>query len=195
MTGLAVWNESHVGVKFDDPLIAITPYVACLEQWNYWIWVTPWLLGVAALLIRDPDEGARMLWNSGIVSVLRGIIVTAACLGPVRGPDVNAALPWDASLWWQVTSQILNPLSVFFGDSAHVWLTKDTLMSGHTSSTMLLVLHAHRHPDLRRWLIAAHLLVVACVILGHVHYSIDVVVAWIVTYVTFRATRPSTSSA
>lgn len=195
MTALAVWNESRPGWKFDDPVLAITPYVPALERWNYWIWVIAWGLGVSALCVKDRAEATRMLWNSGIVSVLRGLIVAAACLGPVRGSDVNLSLDWDAGLWWKVTSQILNPLSVFFGDAAHVWLTKDTLMSGHTSSTLLLVLHTRRNPILWKVMIACHALVVASILFGHVHYSIDIVVAWVVTYATYRATRPKSIAA
>lgn len=189
MTGLAMWNESRPGTPLDDPILRHVPYVPWIERWNYWIWVVPWLLGAGTLMVLDPREASRMWVNSGIVSVLRGVCVCLAGLGPVRGPDVNAHLAWDTSRWADATLAILNPWSVFTADAAHVWLTKDTLFSGHTASTFLLVLHASGHPRLRMTLVALHLAIVATVFLGHIHYSVDVVVAWIVTWLVYRCGR------
>lgn len=189
MTGLAMWNESRPGTAFDDPLLRLVPYVPWIERWNYWIWVVPWLAGACALMAADPKEASRMWVNSGIVSLLRGVSVCIAGLGPVRGPDLNAQLAWDAGRWADATLAILNPWSVFAADAAHVWLTKDTLFSGHTASTFLLVLHAGGQPRLRTILIVVHLAIVASVFLGHIHYSVDVVVAWMVTWLVHRASR------
>src|SRR5262249_7989686 len=90
----------------------------------------------------------------------------------------NAALNWDWALRRRVVLQILNPFSVFIEDSAHVWLTKDLFYSGHTCSTFLLVLFGWHLRPLPWPLVAAHLVVLASAVLGHVHYVVDVLGGW-----------------
>src|SRR5262249_32095706 len=75
----------------------------------------------------------------------------------------------------RVVLQILNPVSVFLDDSAQIWLTKDLFFSGHTSSTFLVVLFGWSLRRLRWAFVAAHVLVVASLYLGHIHYTIDVI--------------------
>ncbi len=178
MTVAAVWNEGRPGTKIHDLVLAACPYVAPIDAWNYWIWLAAWLGGLAALFIADRAQCARALWSSGIASLLRGICIVITGLGPVRGEDVNLRHAWSWDLRWRVVRQILNPLSVFFADSAHIWLTKDLFFSGHAASTLLLALYAGPHRRLRAALIVSHVLVVATLFLSHMHYTIDVIGGW-----------------
>jgi hypothetical protein len=175
MTVLAVWNEGRPGIPFRDPLLDAVPYVRIVDAWNYWIWLLAWLPGIVAVLVASPPTYVRLMIAAGLCSLLRGVCIVATSLAPVNGIDANAALDWDGALRGRVVLQILNPLSVFFADSAHVWLTKDLFFSGHTSSTFLLVLFGWPFRRLRRAFIAAHVIVVASLFFGHIHYTIDVV--------------------
>jgi hypothetical protein len=67
----------------------------------------------------------------------------------------------------------------------HTYLTKDLFFSGHTATTLLLLLYVWRYPRLRAWMLVGHLLVVVSVFLAHLHYTIDVVGAYAVTFSLF----------
>lgn len=67
----------------------------------------------------------------------------------------------------------------------HAYLTKDLFFSGHTATTFLLLLYLWHRRRLRWVALAAHAIVVATVILAHLHYSIDIVGAWAITYCIF----------
>jgi hypothetical protein len=178
MTVLAVWNERRPGVRLDDPLLARIPFVPWIERWNYHLWLVAWLPWLFVVLAKDRARFVRLMIGCGVLSLLRGVCIVMTGLGPVRGDDVNAALDWTPALDRAVVLDILNPLAVFTEASANVWLTKDLFFSGHTASTFLLLLHAWRWPWLRAVVLALHVAVVASVLLGHVHYAIDVVGAW-----------------
>jgi membrane-associated phospholipid phosphatase len=54
----------------------------------------------------------------------------------------------------------------------------------------LFVLFAWPMKRMRWVFLAAHLVVVASVLLGHIHYTIDVVGGWLAAIVVFCAVRP-----
>ncbi len=200
MTVLAVWNETRPGRTIPDPLLDLLPDSLTIERWNYWIWIVAWLPGTLAILALDWRRFSRLMVTCGILSIVRGVAIVATGFGPVRGADVNAALPWDTSLFARAVLGILNPFAVFFRDSAQIWLTKDLFFSGHAATTLLLVLYARPWRRLQAALLALHVLVVASVLLGRVHYTIDVVGAWAATAVVFwlrerRADSCATSAA
>jgi hypothetical protein len=101
----------------------------------------------------------------------------------VRGPDINAGLPLAALLpaWLEVIS----PTGLLLRDAPHLYLTKDLFFSGHTAATFLLLLYVWPTRGLRRLMLTSHVLVVASVFLAHLHYSIDVVGAYAVTFSLF----------
>ena len=67
-----------------------------------------------------------------------------------------------------------------------MWLTKDLFFSGHTASTFLVVLFGWSMGRLRWAFVAAHLVVVASLYFGHIHYTIDVVGGWGAAAFAFR---------
>lgn len=185
MTVAAVLNEGIPGRKIDDPLLSAIPYVPFVERWNYWLWLVAWIPGTFALLAVDRSRFVRLMLAGGISSLLRGLCIIATSLGPVRGEDINASLPWNLELYLRVIGQILDPFAVFVEHSASVWLTKDLFFSGHTESTLLLVLYSWRHPRLRTIGLVLHALVVVSLFLGHIHYTIDVVGGWVAAILVY----------
>jgi hypothetical protein len=67
-------------------------------------------------------------------------------------------------------------------------LTRDLFFSGHTSTMFLLFLTATARP-LRLLFIAGTMLVGACVLLQHVHYTIDVFAAPFFAYGSYRIVK------
>jgi hypothetical protein len=180
MLGLSLLAEGRAAPRLPDTVLDHLPRVAWLAGSNWWIWVACYIPPALVLWRRDRAAFLRFLYLGGIVSVVRGLCVGLTGLGPSDGPDVNAGLGGAALFHaWLV---LINPLSTLFGNAARVYLTKDLFFSGHASSTFLLWLYCRGKGWLGPVALAAHLVTVAVVLLAHLHYTIDVVGAWAITY-------------
>jgi hypothetical protein len=184
MLGLALWNEGRPAPSLPDTLLEHIPRSAFLARHNYTLWLLAYLPAGLWLWAKDRRLFVRFLWVGGWVSLLRGLTICATGLGPVDGHDVNAGL--DAATRLQAFLAIVNPLSALTTDAPHVYLTKDLFFSGHTSSTFLLWLYARRIPRLGPVALAAHVATVGVVFAAHLHYTIDVIGAWALTYAVYR---------
>jgi hypothetical protein len=111
------------------------------------------------------------------------VCILATGLGPVRGADLNAGM--DAETRARAFLQLVSPVAVLGANSPHVYLTKDLFFSGHVSTTLLLLLYVWRFPRLRAAMLGGHVLVVASVFLSHLHYTIDVIGAYAITFSLF----------
>jgi hypothetical protein len=180
MLGLSLLTEGRPAPRLPDMVLDRLPRVAWLADSNWWIWVACYIPPALLLWRRDRNAFLRFLYLGGIVSVLRGLCVGLTGLGPADGSDVNAGLG-GTSLFhaWIV---LINPFSTLFGNAARVYLTKDLFFSGHVSSTFLLWLYCRGKGWLGPVALAAHAVTVAVVLLAHLHYTIDVVGAWAITY-------------
>ncbi len=79
-----------------------------------------------------------------------------------------------------------DPFVEFFGDSRQ--LTRDLFFSGHTATLFLFFLTSQTKIFKSIFLTAA-ILVACCVLLQHVHYSIDVAAAPFFAYAAYRLSR------
>ena len=183
MTWMALWAEARPAPHLPDALVDAVPYVPWVDRLNYVAWVLAYVPVALGLLWEDAPRFVRYMVTAGWLALLRGACILATGLGPVRGPDVNAGM--DAATRWQAFLEIASPVGVFGRDSAHVYLTKDLFFSGHTATTFLLLLYAWRNPRLRWPMLAGHVVVVASVFLSHLHYTIDVVGAYALTFSLF----------
>jgi PAP2 superfamily protein len=183
MTAAAVWNELRPAPTLPDLVLAQVPYVAWVARGNYLLWLGLYLPIAAALLWKSPRAFVRYNVTGAIVSLARGATIALTGLGapdPARaGPGIAGRDPVAAFL------ELVSPWQVFANGSMRAYLTKDLFFSGHTATTFLLVLYAWRFPRLRAIAIAGHVLVVASVFLAHLHYTIDVVGAYAVTFALF----------
>ncbi len=178
MTAMAIWNESRPGRQIADLVTEHAPYIAWVNQWNYWIWIVAYVPWALLLLGVEPRRFVRLMIAEGILSLVRGVCIVLVPLGPVRGADTNLDVDWDWSLRWEVVGQIVDPIDVLYRQSAHTWLTKDLFFSGHVGTSFLLLLYVWPIRWLR-WIVGPlHGAVVLSVIFGHVHYGIDVLAAW-----------------
>ena len=192
MLALTLTTEGRPAPTLPDTVLAVVPRVDWVAHNNYTLWLAAYVPIALWLWRADRDRFVRFLWIGGVLSLLRGLCVPLTGLGPVDGLDANAGLDAAARLaaWWD----LVNPLSALSG-AAHLHLTKDLFFSGHTASTFLLYLYCRRVPVLGRIALAAHLFVVAVVLFAHLHYSIDVVGAWAVTFALFSVTERHLSRA
>ena len=183
MVWLALLAEARPAPSLPDALLAHVPYVAWVDRWNYALWTAAYLPVALLLLARDARRFCRYMVVSGLLALVRGACILATGLGPTRGADVNAGM--DAGARWHAFVHLASPVGVLGDNTPHAYLTKDLFFSGHTATTLLLLLYVWRYPRLRTAMLVGHLLVVASVFLAHLHYTIDVVGAYAVTFSLF----------
>lgn len=183
MTALALWAELRPAPTVPDLLLERLPYVPWIDRWNYWLWLAVYLPLAALLLWREPRRWVRYMVTGGLVSLARGVTIALTGLGP---PDPAHAGPGIGGLsWGQAFLELVSPLGVFQRGAIAAYLTKDLFFSGHVATTFLLWLYLRGRSRLAPVALAASLAVTASVLLSHLHYSIDVVGAWAVTFAVF----------
>jgi hypothetical protein len=190
MLGLSLWAEGRPAPHLPDLLLDRLPYLPLLDRYNHWLLTLAYIPLALALLWVDAPRFVRYNVTSGLLSLLRGLCIVATGLGPVRGEDVHAGLLRDAAgrpsaAFWQALGELSTPGGLFGKDAAHVYLSKDLFFSGHTGVTFLLLLYVWRLPALRGLMLIGHLLVVASVLLAHLHYTIDIVGAYAIAFALF----------
>ncbi|HWQ10695.1 MAG TPA: phosphatase PAP2-related protein [Holophaga sp.] len=167
-----------------DLILARVPYVDAVARWNYLLWLLCYVPGALYLGWRNRSLFLRFLLLDGLLALLRGLTIPLTSLGPVLGPDLNAQ---HAFPLWSTWLSILNPVSAIMGNTAGIYLTKDLFFSGHVATTFLLYLFARRLGPVSRVYLALNLFTTTMVFLAHLHYTIDVVGAYALTYCLFRA--------
>lgn len=187
MLGMALWNEARPAPSLPDAVLALVPRLDLVARYNYHLWLLAYVPPALWLYRRDRAQFLNFLWWGGWLSLLRGLCICATGLGPVDGADINAGL--DAATRWHAWVAIVNPFSALTTDAPHVYLTKDLFFSGHTASTFLLYLCCRGQRTLGAVALAAHVLTVAVVFMAHLHYTIDVIGAWAVTFALFTFCR------
>ncbi len=185
MTWLILYAEARPAPHVPDALLPYIPYVPWVDRTNYLLWLAAYLPLALWLLWKDVDRFCRYMVSAGLIALLRGVCILATGLGPVRGADVNAGMT-DARRW-EAFVEILSPWDFFGRGSARTYLTKDLFFSGHVSTTFLLLLYLWPYPRARAAMAVTHVLVVASVFLSHLHYTIDVIGAYAITFCLFAA--------
>jgi hypothetical protein len=183
MLWLVLLAEARPAPHLPDLLLAHVPYVPWVDRWNYVLWTLVYLPVALLLLKEDAPRFCRYTVASGVLALLRGLCILATGLGPVRGSDINAGM--DSVTRLRAFVQLVSPVDVLGANTPHTWLTKDLFFSGHTATTFLLLLYVWRIPGLRAVMLVGHVLVVASVFLSHLHYTIDVIGAYAITFSVF----------
>jgi hypothetical protein len=183
MTAMALWAERRPAPTLPDVVLSALPYVAWVDRVNYVLWLAVYLPLALLLLRGDPRRWVRYMVTGGLVSLSRGVCIVLTGLGvpdPAHaGPGIGDRAFGEALL------ELLSPLGVFQRGAIAAYLTQDLFFSGHVATIFLLFLYLRDRPVLRRVALAATLVVTATVLLAHLHYSIDVVGAWAVTFALY----------
>ncbi|HEX9291873.1 MAG TPA: phosphatase PAP2-related protein [Anaeromyxobacteraceae bacterium] len=184
MTAAAVWAEKRPAPGgLPDVVLGALPYVEGVARGNYVLWLALYLPLAVVFLATEPRRWARYMVTGGLVSLARGLCIALTGLGPPDPARAGPGLRDRGAV--QAWLELVSPWGVFAHGSAQAYLTKDLFFSGHTATTFLLVLYLWPRKALRWIAIAAHLLVVTSVLLARLHYAIDVVGAWAVTFALF----------
>ncbi len=192
---LALMAEARPAPTLHDAVLDVVPLVPLVARYNYLLWLAAYLPVAVWFWKTDVERFIRYMYMAGVVALLRGVCIIVTGLGPVYGADVHVGLTLAqrTRAFWDLA----NPFA-FFAPSggARVYLTKDLFFSGHTATTVLLLLYVWPYRQLRWWMLTGHVLVVASVFLSHLHYTIDVIGAYAVTFSLFalREWRPKTAT-
>ena len=155
LTHFLDWNESRRGVTMPDPVLALFPAVNL--TWLTFLVIYAGIIVGLAVLVQNPRRLLLVFQGYAVMALFR---MAAMYLSPLEPPPGII--------------ELRDPFVEFFGGGKT--LTRDLFFSGHTSTTFLLFLLV---PG--KWLRVAYacatLLVGLCVVIQHVHYTVDVVAA------------------
>ncbi|MCX6761394.1 MAG: phosphatase PAP2-related protein [Candidatus Moranbacteria bacterium] len=150
--------SSHV----TDILLDNLPVVNVNFMVNEVVWIFIWF--IFFLLIIKPQRIPYVLKNLALFIFIRSIFISLTHLGPI--PDHSFLNRHD------ILSSIASGNDMFF--------------SGHTGMPFLLALIFWENKILRYILIFFSVMFGVTMILGHLHYSIDVVAAFFITHSIYR---------
>jgi hypothetical protein len=119
---------------------------------------------IICFLFTEPKKIPFALKSLALFVVIRSVFITLTHLGPLSGQT-----PIDSN---DLLSRLI--------------LGNDYFFSGHTGMPFLIALIFWKDKIIRYISIFSSLLFATCVILGHLHYSIDVFAAFFITYSIFH---------
>lgn len=184
MVWMALWAEARPAPRLPDVVLEAVPYLPWVDRYNYLLWLGSYVPVALWLLWKDVERFVRYMISSGLIALVRGLCIMATGLGRIQGDDVHAGMDFETRV--QAFFHLITPFGFFdTGAGARVYLTKDLFFSGHTATTLLLLLYVWRYPAARAVMLGAHALVVASVFFAHLHYTIDVIGAYAITLTLF----------
>jgi len=161
------YNEARPGFSFNDPLLSLFQPVDVT-------WLTFGLIYIALItaltfLMFHPNRMLAALQSYTLIAALR--LITIYFL-PLNAPPHIIPLK--------------DPFIEFFGGGTT--LLRDLFFSGHTS-TMFLFFLTSKSKKLKTVFLICTVLVATCVLIQHVHYTIDVIAAPFFAYTGYRISR------
>jgi membrane-associated phospholipid phosphatase len=183
MCALALANETTRGPSLRDPLLEVLPYLPWVDRINWVLWLCLYLpLGLACFWT-DTRRWIHYMHTGALVSLARGVCILATQLGPPNPGHVGPGI--GERSFAQAWLELISPLHVFVDSSQAAYLTQDLFFSGHTATSFLLWLYLRERRVLGWIALLAHVLITASVLFAHLHYTIDIIGAWAVTYSLF----------
>ncbi|OIR00616.1 hypothetical protein GALL_173060 [mine drainage metagenome] len=156
--------EARKGIRLNDPLLSILPAVDVSIPIFLVLYST--IIFALYKCYKDPSVFIVLLWSYLIMNFFRIISIYLFPLAPPSGLIV--------------IKDIITYL--FYGNR---FITKDLLFSGHTATLFLMFLSLKKKNDKLVALIAS-ILIAAMVLVQHVHYTVDVVVAPVAAFISYR---------
>ncbi len=159
------WNENRPGKVLFDPVLALFPSVDL--TWLTFLLIYGSVIGALILLAHEPERFLRAVQAYVIIIFLRIVIIFLCPLEPPTG-----------------MISLKDPVVQYFGGMAST-PNKDLLFSGHTATMFLLYLNVSGR-RMRRVLLGGTFAVAVGLLLQHVHYTIDVLAAFLIAYAAYR---------
>lgn len=139
-------------------------------QWIFvWGAIIFWIF-IVLLILYEPKQIPFTLKATALFIIVRAIFISLTHIGPF--PTMITPDPES------IVNEYEFMMSLFFG--------KDLFFSGHTGLPFLMALVFWRSVTLRYFFIAAAIMFGAVVLMAHLHYSIDVLSAFFITYGIYK---------
>ena len=167
-----LFNERRSGARLPDPVLRLLP--AWDLSWPIFALIYGTLIVTVIHLARQPRPLLVALQAYALLAIVRIAMMYSV---PLEAPPEMIML--------------VDPLVRLFGDGAGNW-AKDLFFSGHTSTTFLCALSVRSRP-LKLFCFSACASVAMLILLQHVHYTIDVLVAPFIAFSVQRLARHWTS--
>lgn len=158
--------EHREGPMLNDPFLVLIPSYDVSILTFLLIWSMTILLWIR--MAQSPAIFILFLWCFIILCFSRMITITAFPLNPPPG-----LIP------------LKDPLASIFYGGTDKFIQKDLFYSGHTSIQFLMFLCLRKKLDKLLTLISS-LAIGILVLIQHIHYSIDVLAAFVFSYVIYR---------
>ena len=161
--------ESRQGWQLSDPLLGMIP----AKDLSIFTFSTLWLMSLFLIvrMIQQPSLAVLAIVAIDLIFVTRMVTII---LFPLEPPPGLIALE--------------DPISNFFYGKGQGFITRDLFFSGHTSSMIMIGLLLPRKWE-KRLAFAAAFVVGCLVLVQHIHYSIDVLGAWVFTWFLYRLAK------
>ena len=163
-TNYRIYNETRIGVEIPDPFLSIFPPIDL--TWSTFILIYLGLITGLYFLIQKPRLLVHALLTYTILVSFRMLLMYSL---PLESPHDIISLR--------------DPFVEQFG--AGTPLDKDYFFSGHTATMFMLFLLSYKSKMKWTFLVGS-ILVGLSVILQHTHYTVDVLVAPLVAYASYR---------
>ncbi|MFA7287888.1 MAG: phosphatase PAP2-related protein [Melioribacteraceae bacterium] len=163
ITKFLIFNEAREGFAFRDPILSL--FAPMDVTWVSFALIYSGLIVALFSLTFYPERFMLALQAYSLMLLIRLITMYLLPLNPPEG-----IIP------------LKDPFVEFFGGKTFL---KDLFFSGHTSTMFVFFLTAQKK-GLKVVFLAATFLIAICVLIQHVHYTIDVVVAPFIAYASYR---------
>ncbi|MEO5888881.1 MAG: phosphatase PAP2-related protein [Ferruginibacter sp.] len=154
--------EAREGVVLNDWLLQKVPAYDC----SVTIFIFLWSTGVLAIVrsVQQPAIFIRMIYLLIAITLVRVLTISLFPLDPPPG-----------------IIHLRDPLTSLTYGGPQLFITKDLFFSGHTSNLLMIYLCFQKKRD-KQFALIATIMVGSLVLVQHVHYSVDVLIAVVFTY-------------
>jgi len=163
--------EKREGAYLHDLILQAIPPVDVSLPTFLIIWSISGL--VIVRMIQNPGFALLMLSSFTLLCITRMVSITLVPLDPPDG-----------------LIRLNDPLTSMVYGGKDKFMTKDLFFSGHTSNMFLMCLCLSKKTD-KYLAFAATIAVGILVLVQHVHYTIDVLAAFLFTYIIFQVSKRS----
>lgn len=170
LTRFLIFIESRNGFSFEDPLLKLFEPIDL--TWLTFTLIYGSIITAVFYLISKPE---KLLFTIQLYTLMVVVRIIAMWLLPLNPPEKMIIL--------------VDPFVEFFGTGKT--LTKDLFFSGHTATLFILFLTTDSK-YLKLFFLICTIGVAISVLLQHVHYSIDVFAAVIITYACYSILKLKT---
>jgi hypothetical protein len=161
--------EKRVGIVLNDWLLEIIPG----RDFSVVIFIVIWSASLLVIIrsVQQPAIFLRIIISLVLLLLLRMLTIYLVALDPPEG-----------------LIKLKDPLTSLTYGGSGVFMTKDLFFSGHTSNLFMFYLCLQKRGD-KLFVLVGTIIVAALVLVQHVHYSVDVIGAFIITFFLVKGVK------